>query len=422
MTDLRALARRALVLAPLSLGLTGCPTDPVMPGTDAGMPDAPPDAGAVDCTGRPTDAPSPRGELAGVLDATRGRIVVYGGNTAAPVMCMPMYNLVDEMWAFHLDCASWERLDATGGPGVRARHGVALDTTNDRMILFGGRLRESGGFGSYVNFNDVWALDLATDTWSEVATTGGPPPVRSSPAVQFDEARARIVVFGGNSSTSGLTLTGLGDTWTLDLATGAWTEIAGVAPSPRLFHASALVGDRMYVFGGTPDFDGPFLNDTWVLDLTTDTWSELATSGDVPDTRFGAEMFHDAAGNRLVLIAGHDDTALGNRNDVYALDLATSTWSQVRPGDTYGGVPGGMCMFPADFTTPEEGAPERRYSFAAAGDGARGYVFGGKTDCGNVNDVLELELASGVWTSLRPTTGGEACNRSGRIGCTTLCY
>ncbi|GAB4206452.1 MAG: hypothetical protein OHK0013_23160 [Sandaracinaceae bacterium] len=411
----------ALALAPMALA--GCPTDPA-PGNDADMADVPtlPDAAMVDCSGRPSAAPDPRGELSGVLDRARGRIVVYGGNTAAPVMCMPMYNLVDEMWAFHLDCNSWERLDATGGPGVRARHGVALDTERNRMILFGGRLRESGGFGSYVNFNDIWAYDLEADTWSELATNGGPPPARSSPALQYDAARDRVILFGGNSSTSGLTLTGMGDTWSFDLASGTWTEITSAGPSPRLFHASAVAGDRMYVFGGTPDFDGPFLNDLWALDLTTDTWSEVTTTGDVPDTRFGAEMVYDAAGNRIFLLFGHDDTALGNRNDVYALDLATATWSQVRPGDTYGGVPGGMCMFPADFTTPEEGAPERRYSFVAAGGDTRAYVFGGKTDCGNVNDVVAFEYGDGTWTSLRPTTGGEACNRSGRIGCTTLCY
>ena len=333
-----------------------------------------------------------------------------------------MYNLVEEMWVFHLDCSSWEQINPAGGPGVRARHAVALDEMRDRMILFAGRLRESGGFGSYVNFNDVWAFDLATDTWSEVATTGGPPAVRSSTQMRYDAPRDRMIVFGGNSSTSGLTLTGMGDTWSLDLATGTWTEIVGDGPSPRLFHAGALVGDRFYVFGGTPDFDGPFLNDLWVLDLTTDTWSEVAATGEVPDTRFGAELFHDAGNGRLLLAFGHDDTALGNRNDVYALDLETNVWSVVRPGDTFGGVAGGMCMFPSDFTTPEDGAPERRYSFVAAQDATRAYVFGGKTDCGNVNDVVTFDFAANDWASLRPATGGEACNRSGRIGCTTLCY
>lgn len=409
-------------LRALLLCLAGCTSEPSTP-TDAGAPvDAAPDAGAVDCTGRPMDGPSPRGELTGVLDGARGRIVVYGGNTAAPVMCMPMYDLVDEMWAFHLDCASWERLTPAGGPGVRARHASTIDTSRNRMLLFAGRLRMSGGFGSYVNFNDVWAFDLATDTWSELATTGGPPSARSSAIMQYDAARDRVIVFGGNDSTSGLTLTGLGDTWSLDLATNTWSEIVGAGPPARLFHASALTGDRIVIFGGTPNFDGPFYDDTWAFDLTTDTWSEVPATGEIPDARFGAEAFHDVAGGRFMIAFGHDGTAIGNRNDVYALDLATSTWSNVRPGDAYGGAPGGMCMFPADFTTPEEGAPERRYSFVAVQNATSGFVIGGKTDCGVVNDVVGLDLGAGAWTSLRPTTGGEACNRSGRLGCTTLCY
>ena len=410
-----------------SLLLCACDPAPAMPDSatlDAGRPR--PDAAAVDCTGRPTETPSPRGELTGVLDAARNRIVMVGGNTAAPVNCMPMYNLIDELWAFHLDCNNWERLTPEGGPGVRARQATTLDTTHNRMVLFGGRQRMSGGFGSYVNFNDVWTFDLATDTWSEVPTTGTAPSARSSAIVQYDAPRNRLIVFGGNNSTSGLTLTGLGDTWALDMETGAWTELDIDGPPARLFHASAHVRsateDSIYVFGGTPNFDGPFMNDVFVFDLASDTWTAVETTGETPEARFGAEAFYDAERQRLLIAFGHDGTNLGNRNDVVALDLATRVWSQVRPGDTYDNAPSGMCMFPADFTAPEEGAPERRYSFVAVQSEERAFVFGGKTDCGIVNDVVGFDFASDAWLPIRTATGGEACNRTGRVGCTTLCY
>jgi hypothetical protein len=391
---------------------------------DAGRPT--PDAAAVDCTGRPTETPSPRGELSGVFDAARNRLVMVGGNTAAPVNCMPMYNLIDEMWAFHLDCNNWERLTPEGGPGIRARQSTTLDTTHNRMVLFGGRQRMSGGFGSYVNFNDVWTFDLASDTWTQLVTTGTAPSTRSSAIIQYDAPRHRVILFGGNSSTSGLTLTGLGDTWALDMETGAWTQLEIDGPPARLFHASTHVTtaseDSLYVFGGTPNFDGPFMNDTYVFDLASNTWSLVETSGDVPVERFGAEAFYDADHHRMLIAFGHDGTNLGNRNDVYALDLATRVWSRVRPGDTYDNAASGMCMFPADFTAPEEGAPERRYSFVAVQSETRAFVFGGKTDCGIVNDVVGFDFASDAWTPIRTATGGEACNRTGRVGCTTLCY
>lgn len=379
-----------------------------------------------ECTGRPADAPDTRGEMEGVLDAAKGRIVVYGGNTAAPVMCMPMYNLVSEVWVFHLDCNSWEALPSApaspAGPGIRARHAVTLDTMRNRMIVFGGRERLAAG--GYNNFADVWAFDLATDTWTEIETNGTGPSPRSSSAITYDAASDRILVFGGNISTSGLTLTGVNDMFALDLATGTWTEITATgAPAARLYHSGARLGDEWLVFGGTPDFDGPYYNDVYAFDLASDTWRMVSGGGaGAPVSRFGAGAFADAEGNRLIVVAGHDGTAMGNRNDMWAVDVTTGSWTELHPGDTLNGGSTGFCEFPADFTTPEEGSPERRYSFLATQDASRGYVFGGKTDCGNVNDVWAVDFATDAWVPLRAATGGVACNRSGATTCSMLCF
>lgn len=418
-----AVGKRAWMVLALwgALGCDGGSTSP-----DGGSADAGPDAGPpVDCTGRPADAPATRGEMNGVYDEARGRIVVYGGNTAAPVDCMPMFELVSEMWAFHLDCSSWERLEPAGGPGIRARHATTVDTRRNRMIAFGGRTRE--GFGAYTNYADVWAFDLATDTWSEITTSGEGPSPRSSAVIAYDEPRDRLIVMGGNTSTSGLTLTGADDTYALDLATGAWSRIEGTGPAPRLFHGGVVMGEELFVYGGTPTFDGPFHGDTWALDLRTDTWRLVndASSNPAPLPRFGAELYADPARNRIIMAMGHDfgpPAGPGNMNDVWALEVTTGTWTMLQPGDVLTNPDASFCLFPADFTTPQEGAPERRYSFVHVQSSTHAYVFGGKTDCGNINDVWSIELASGDWAQLRPPTGGEACNRSGRTGCTTLCY
>jgi hypothetical protein len=394
--------------------LAGCESTP---SADAGA-DAPPaDAPAVDCSGRPSGGPSARGEVTGAIDEGRGLIVVYGGNTSAPEMCMPRTTITDETWVFHLDCNNWEQVTGPG-PGPRSRVASTVDTTRGRMLVFGGR--NQTGFGMYENYADVWAFDFATQTWSEVTTTGTGPSPRSTAAIAYDEARDRLIVMGGNSSTSGLTLTGTNDAFALDLATGAWSSLP-TGPSARLYHGGTIVGGSFYVYGGTPDFDGPFLADLWALDLATDTWSDVTGSG-APDSRFGAELFGDRAGGRLIMAFGHDITDLGNRNDVHAFDVAAGTWSVVRAGDTLNGTPSGPCMFPADFTIPEDGTPERRYAFVRAEGASEGYVLFGKTDCGNINDVLRLSYATGEYEVLRPATTGEACNRTGRLDCTTLCF
>ncbi len=125
-----------------------------------------------------------------------------------------------------------------------------------------------------------------------------------------------------------------------------------------------------------------------------------------------------------MLFGGHDPTDLGNSNDVWRYDVAGDTWTSLRPGDTLNGSPSGPCMFPADFTLPEEGmpTPERRYSGIAVSQGDTAYALFGKTDCGNINDAWALDMTSGTWELLRPPTGGEACNRTGSTTCSTLCF
>lgn len=414
-------ASTSLLTLSLCLGLTACGDDDTDTTTDdAAVPtDAATDMGpACEPTGM---IPTSRGEHGAVLDAERNRILVYGGNLAFPIECRPMTDITDEIWAFDLACQTWTQLTATGGPGLRARHGMVTSADGASAYLFGGRVTAGGG--NYTNFADVWQLDFATLTWTEIATTGTGPDPRSHAAVAHDAARNRLVIFGGNTSTSGLSIVGTDDTWALDLTSGAWTRIAEAsAPPPRYAHAFAHHGDRFFVFGGSPDFDGPFGNDAWSLDLTTDTWTQVAFGGpDAPIGRFGSGLF--ATDNQLIMVAGHDSAALGNVNDIWTVDLATSTWTEVVRGDELNNSDVGFCMFPADFTTPDTEAPERRHYFGTVQGAGAGYVVMGKTDCGNANDVWRIDLASPSWELFgQASTSGEACNRSGATACTELCF
>ena len=407
-------------LLSLCLALAGCGDDDGDTTTDdAAVPvDAAVDMGpACEPTGM---IPTSRGEHGAVLDVDRNRILVFGGNLAFPVECRPMIDITDELWAFDLACQSWTQLTSTGGPGLRARHGMVPAADGASAYLFGGRVQGGGG---YINFADVWQLDFATLEWTEVATTGEAPTPRSHPAIAHDAARDRLVVFGGNTSTDPLVITGTDDTWALDLGTGAWSRIAeATAPPARYAHGFAHRGDTFYVFGGSPDFDGPFRNDVWALDLTADSWSAVAGGGpDSPIGRFGSGLF--ATDTQLVMVAGHDSAALGNVNDIWTVDLATGTWTEVVRGDELNNPDVGFCEFPSDFTTPDEDAPERRHYFGTVQADGTGYVVGGKTDCGNANDVWAIDLSAPSWELFgQATTSGEACNRSGATTCTELCF
>jgi N-acetylneuraminic acid mutarotase len=384
-------------------------------------------SGTTDCSERSYTVPSTRGEAAGVWDTERQRFVFFGGDEGTPISCIPKPEFVSEVWAFHTDCDSFELIETTGdGPSARSRHAVALDAKRNQMLVHGGRYREAES-GAYTLYDELWALDLGTDSWSLLAT-GGPSKRVTHTMVVADDA---LLLYGGNLTTSSTSYLPGKDLWSFDLAGDeGWTGLDGdVEAGVRLFHAGAISedGKTMYAYGGADEnaLLGPFFEDLWAYDVQSQIWTELHSGGSsAPDGRIGANLLSDDAQGRLLLWAGHDDGALGNTNQVWAFDLTESTWTELEHGDTYANPAFGFCDFPSDFINPDLDAPERRYFGAAALTDDALIIFGGKTDCGQVNDLWTWDLEDQSWTERSDATFGEICARTfaDPDGCESLCY
>lgn len=412
----------------------GCGDDDVLPILDAGAMDAGnPDVGsdAGNDTGPEPDAgpvcedgevPLGRGEHSMIYDTRRDRLVAFGGTVAFPEMCMPRYEYTDEVWVFDPVCQTWtQNTPSIGGPGRRARQAMVHDAAGDRAIAFGGRTYE-GGFSFRIRA-DIHVLDLETMAWTELIPANETLPPRSHAAMAFDEPGNRLVVFGGNLGGGVFSPELTSDTWEYDLATNEWTELTPAeSPGARYGHAFTQVGRKMYVYGGSGPM-GSFANDVWEFDLDTNEWTGVRGGGpDSPPSRFGAALFDDGAGG-LLMALGHDATDLGNVNDLWHLNLTTNAWTELRHGDVLSGVANGICDFPADFTTPDLEGPERRNFQGYASGGGQAFISFGKTDCGNANDMWTIDLAAPDFALAgSTTTSGEACNRSGREDCTSLCF
>ncbi len=396
------------------------------PTTDAGA-DATPDApSCVD----PGQDPLPRTEAFAAFDSKRQRVVVFGGDVGVPQQCNPAPKPIGELWAYDVTCKYFSPVSPSGGPGPRARGLAVYDPEGDRMIVFGGRYREASS-GPYTVYSDVWALGLETLSWQQIQTTGGGPSGRSSTSGAYNPATKELVLFGGNASTSGASFTPLDDVWALNLATGAWREITstGAKPEARLFHSAAIdpASGRMFVYagGGAGAFQGPFMADLWSLDIATGAWTQESAGGSgAPMGRIHSSLAFDAKQKRLLMFAGHDDGAVGNNNDTWAFDPAQKKWTELVPAEQVKTPAADFCLFPPDFTVPNLQAPDRRSAHVAVLDeaGGRWLIYGGKTDCGNVDDVWSFDLATNTWHTELPSTVGEACVRGKNPGqCTTLC-
>ena len=207
--------------------------------------------------------PPPRNGHSAIYDPVRDRMIVFGGVDGSTYR--------NDAWALSLSGSpAWSQVVPAAGPlpAARTRHTAAYDAVHDRMIVFAG-----------VNTNtlrDVWTLSLSgvVPTWSEVMTTGTPPPAFFGMRGAYDPIRDRLLAYVGSSGsrTHALALAG----------TPTWTQLApdGDKPISRC-HMTALFDsprDRMIIFGG---FLCGGLEDPWFYD---DAWAlRFGTPVSVPE-------------------------------------------------------------------------------------------------------------------------------------------
>ena len=321
-------------------------------------------------------------------------MIIFGG---LPDGSLTNRSLNDVFWLLNASSLgrsmSWQAVNPTGRPPApRLAHSAVYDSTNSRMIVFGGALGRSSPCE-----NDTWILNHAngvagTPAWLSVAAAGTAPHVRASHAAVYDPGSNRMIIFGGNDCSSGF----FNDVWVLSNANGlggtpTWTQLspAGAPPSPRE-HLSAVydpTNNIMIIFGGV-DSDNDVFNDVWTLSNAngtggTPTWTQLSPSNSPPPGREAPTATYDATNNRMTIFGGASSSAL--LNDVWVLSGANGVggppaWTQLSPT---GNVP-----------------PAPRYAHTAVYDPASNtmIVFAGQIDYTEipVNDVFVLQHANGL--------------------------
>ena len=186
--------------------------------------------------------------------------------------------------------------------------------------------------------------------------------------------------------------------------------------------------DRLVFFGGADESaffdDAQYFNDLVFYSPESDSWGR-AESELAPDGRFWSQMVYRPLDDSYLIFGGHDDQLLGNRNDTWSFNPTSGVWTALTGEDTYNRPANGFCDFPADFTIVDRSLPERRnaHTFSWSPMCDRGLMFGGKTDCGAINDVWSYTSDAG-WVSGELATEGEVCHRwrSNPDNCANMCF
>nr|CAH7718604.1 unnamed protein product [Callosobruchus chinensis] len=158
---------------------------------------------------------------------------------------------LNDMWTIPLtgDMRSWEEVDQKGEcPPTCCNFPVAV--ARDCMFVF------SGQSGAKIT-NSLFQFSFKDKTWTRISTEhvlrGAPPaPARRYGHTMVAYGDRHLYVFGG-AADSALS----SDLHCFDLDACTWSQVRpdleSIVPTGRLFHAAAVLGDAMFVFGGTVD-------------------------------------------------------------------------------------------------------------------------------------------------------------------------
>jgi hypothetical protein len=148
------------------------------------------------------------------------------------------------------------RLDAQRlSPSGRAGAYMVYDAARGQTLLFGGWLRR-GTSSDVVYPNDLWAWDGNSWRLLEPPPNTPRPIGRDVPVLAYDEARQRVVMFGGRGDGTGESPTWLTDVWEWDGT--RWYKFTNTGMPPILHPMAGYDPVRRHVIVG----GGAFLTAT----------------------------------------------------------------------------------------------------------------------------------------------------------------
>ncbi|XP_072934293.1 leucine-zipper-like transcriptional regulator 1 [Epargyreus clarus] len=260
------------------------------------------------CMGTP---PAPRYHHSAVVH--RSSMFVFGGYTGDILANSNLTNKND-LFEYKFQSAQWVQWRFTGQePVPRSAHGAAV--YDDKLWIF-------AGYDGNARLNDMWTINLVGEEhqWECVAQKGQCPPTCCNFPVAV--ARGKMYVFSGQS---GAKITNA--LFQFDFETHTWSRVctehllrsAGPAPARRYGHVMVPHGRHLYVFGGAADNTLP--SDLHCFDLDTQMWSVILPAADsqIPLGR----LFHAGAvvGDAMYIFGGTVDNNVRS-GDLYRFQLS----------------------------------------------------------------------------------------------------
>jgi hypothetical protein len=341
-----------------------------------------------------------------------GNFWLFGGNSAGNVA------MLNDLWEYAPAAGQWVwqgGSDTVGAAASYGSQGTAAASNNPgaregaahwtdaagNLWLFGG---DSLAGQSSEEFNDLWSYSPTSGMWTwvggsklaanagiygtaGVAAVSNLPPARTDAICWVDSAGVFWLFGGARLKTTGGYSAVFSDLWSYNPITGLWTWVGG-SDTPN---AAGVYGTQ-----GT------------------------AAASNVPAARMGGNAWLDASGN-VWLFGGLGLNPSGvaqEYSDLWEYNPGSGQWTWVGGSDT----PNAAGIYGTQHAGGAGNGPGARVLAVSWSDhagnfwlfGGYGYAQGGAL--GNLNDLWEYQLSSGVWTWIGGSSSSASAGTYGLQG------
>ena len=244
-----------------------------------------------------TTGPSARYHAALAYDATRQRVVLFGGESGV----FPNITVLTDTWEW--DGTTWTQR-ATTGPSTRVHQSIAFDRARGRVVLFGGF-----NSASQQELRDIWEWDGTS--WQQSSVSGASNTIALG--VAYDEKTAATYLYSRAASGGAPTAS----RWNGTVLTAAASAAPPCVPVPRQFTALGSNPGGFLLYVHSCDLAGTATQpQSWRWDGST--WTQVA--GTQPSLRYNSAMAYDRDRGRVVLYGGEVAAGTPDLADTWEYD------------------------------------------------------------------------------------------------------
>lgn len=208
-------------------------------------------------------------------------------------------------------CAQWTNKQPI--PQAQSgRGGACYFTLNDQLYVLGGYVGFTSGYNA-----DMYAFNPGTNTWT--AKTSPTNANRTGGAACTLNGKGYVALGVSAYLSASTTPIYMKDMNSYDATSNTWATKAAFPDSGRIFAASFVLNNKLYVAGGATQ--SAVSNQLWQYDPVADSWIQKAN---LPVALESAKGF--ASATKGYIVGGLNASAVAT-NKTYEYDPSTDSWT-----------------------------------------------------------------------------------------------